>query len=267
MMNRYLEQKLPAILSILACGGVIGTTALAIHNTKKAEDKIRSEETLQILKKLNGNEQIEGTKYKRDIYLKCHISTILSGIATCACIIGSNSLSQAHEAALISAYGLINESFERYRGKVIEHHGIEEHRKILDEIAAEDAKMVDIYSVGAFGSPSLSASQLSQHDEIQLFYDGFSKRYFKSTLARVLDAEYNLNRNFTLGDVVLLNDWYAFLGLEQSIEGNELGWFLGMEDEYMWLDFDHDQRYLEDGTPYIYINMELVPSTNWQEEW
>ena len=249
-MKKIFEEHLPEILSYLACGGVFGTAFLAIKNTQKAEKK-----------------KAEGVTDKKDIYLKSYWPTVLSAVATCGCILGSNGLNEAHKVALASACSMVGESYSQYRNKVIERHGIEEHKEILNSIAAENCKPVDIYSYGSFSSAGLSAYDLSKDDKVQLFYDGFSRRYFNSTLARVMDAEYNLNRNFCLGDVVSLNDWYAFLGLEQTIEGNELGWFLGCEDEYFWLDFDHEERHLEDGTPYIYICMGLEPSTKWQEAW
>lgn len=267
-MREFIERNLPKILSVLACGGVLGTTYLAVTNTAKAEEELKQERVKSLMKSLDDYSELpEIKKQRRDIYLKHHVSTIASAVATCICIVGSNHLSEMHQAALISAYELINESYGQYRSKVIEHHGIEEHRKILNELAVERANPVNIYSRGSFGCPSLSTAELSKDDKLQLFYDGFSKRYFESTLARVMDAEYNLNRNFCLGEAVPLNEWYEFLGLEQTIEGNELGWFLGVEDEYLWLDFDHDLRYLPDGTSYIYVNMELAPSTRWQEEW
>lgn len=264
-MIHFIKRNLPKILVTISCGGVVGTSILAIKNTQKAEEELNIEKT--VYNSLNGDNSIDDFKsYKRDVYLKHHITTILSAGATCLCIIGSNHLNKRHELALISVCNLLSETYSDYRHKVIEHHGVEEDRQILHEIAVEHAKPVDIYSCGAFAVPSLSTAELSRSDYLQLFYDGFSRRFFKSTLARVVDAEYNLNRNFCLGDVIPLNEWYEFLGLEQTIEGNELGWFLGVEDDYLWLDFSHERRYLDDGTPYIYIDMMLPPSIKWQEE-
>ena len=35
-------------------------------------------------------------------------------------------------------------------------------------------------------------------DENRLFYDEYSRRYFESSVSRVLQAEYHLNRNFVM---------------------------------------------------------------------
>lgn len=247
-MNKTIERYLPSALSVLSCGGVIGTAYLSAENTKKYE------------------KEIVNSTSKKKTFFKCYWQTILSASATCGCIILSNDISEVARAGLVSACGFISESFAKYREKVIEHHGIEEHKRILNEIAAEECKPVELYSYGALFSPCLNACNLSKDDKVQLFFDGFSRRFFKSTLARVIDAEYNINRNFTLGDVVSLNDWYDFLGLEQTIEGNELAWYMGIEDEVFWLDFDHEERYLDDGTPYVYLTMAYEPNTRWQEE-
>ena len=255
----YLKKYAPTVLSFLACGGVVGTGVLAVKNYKKANERITMEKIEQ------GRKLTE--KEETRLYIQSQIPTILTATATMACIMGSNGLNAHYQAGLISAYGLINESYKEYRDKVIEFHGPEEHKRIIDSIAAENANPPYINARGAFSAPSLDASELSKEDQMLLFYDEFSKRYFRSTLAAVIQAEYHINRNWCLGEVVTLNEWYEFLGLEQTIEGNELGWFMGAEDEYFWLDFDHEVKHLEDGSFYVSISVEYPPTTDWQELW
>lgn len=260
-----LKKNMPTILSFLACGGVIGTAVLAVKNQEKAKSEMLNHlitvegESIDIEKPLTEKE-------KAKIYIKAHIPTALMGVATMACILGSNKLNRNQQAALISAYGLLNESYKDYRNKVIEFHGEEEHKKILKSIAAEKANVPYINSPGAFSAPSLNAGEYSKNDKEQLFYDYYSKRFFTSTLAAVIQAEYHINRNWCLGAIVLLNDWYDFLGISQTIEGNELGWYICAEDEYFWLDFTHEPGVLEDGTEYIIISMDYEPSLKWQGE-
>ena len=162
---------------------------------------------------------------------------------------------------------MLNESFGRYRNKVIQRHGIEEHHEILNELAQENRERMDICVYGAFSSPSLNGALISKDDRVYPVHDAYSNRWFKATIAEIMDAQYHVNRNLCLGEVVLMNDYYHFLGLEQTIEGNELGWFLGSEDDYYWIDFDNELKHLADGTEYIDIFIEYPPSTSWQEEW
>ena len=56
------------------------------------------------------------------------------------------------------------------------------------------------------------------------FYEPLSTRYFERTINEVLEAEYHLNRNFILRGEVSLNEFYEFLGLEKTDDGNKYGW-------------------------------------------
>lgn len=249
--NVNLKRYLPIVLSVLGCAGVGATAYVAVQNNKKYEKEVKNTEE----------------KDKPVIFMKCYYPTFLVGLGTVGCILGSGVLSYNHQARLISAYGLLNESYGRYKNKVIEHHGIEEHRKILNEIAFEDRKKVDLYVQGAFSCPCLNSAALSVDDRVYPVHDAYSNRWFKATISEIIDAEYHLNRNMCLGEVVLVNDYYNFMGLEQTIEGNELGWYLGNEDDYYWIDFSNELAHLPDGTEYIEIFIEYAPTTKWQEDW
>lgn len=266
MKAHYIKLKkyLPSILSFLACGGVVGTAVLAVKNHEKAKS-----EMINYLIPMDGKpipiDKELTEKERTRIYIKAHITTALMGIGTMACILGSNKLNKNAQAAMISAYGLLNESYRDYREKVIESYGIEEHKKILTSIAAEKANKPYI-NTGTFDAQSLGAGQINTDEKEILFYDSFSKRYFTSTLSSVIQAEYHVNRNWCLGAIVLLNDWYSFLGITQTVEGNELGWYMGAEEDYFWLDFDHEPGQLDDGTEFIAIHMVYEPTLAWQGE-
>lgn len=75
------------------------------------------------------------------------------------------------------------------------------------------------------------------------FYDPFSMRYFERTIDEVLEAEYHLNRNFILRGDASVNEFYRFLGLEETPDGDEYGWSqcVGFDVYgYQWIDFYHD---------------------------
>ena len=86
-----------------------------------------------------------------------------------------------------------------------------------------------------------------------IFYEPFSGTYFRSTLSRVLQAEYHFNRNFVLGEVLTLNDWYSYLGLPKRHNGDDYCWdccSLGC-DNITWIDFNHIIRSNDEGDYYI----------------
>ena len=94
-------------------------------------------------------------------------------------------------------------------------------------------------------------------DDLLLFYDEWSNRYFWKTFAEVKEAEYHLNRNLALRYDVELNEFYEFLGLEPTAFGAENGWSLeagGQWYGYSWIDFEHELVESDDpDTPDFYM--------------
>ena len=82
-------------------------------------------------------------------------------------------------------------------------------------------------------------------DELHLFYDSLSQRYFNATFSDVLLAELHTNRNFTINSEVALKDFYVFLGLDTPDELKDLGWFVC--DYYYFIDFTHTKTLIDDG--------------------
>lgn len=234
-----LKKASPTILSILATLGMVGTTVMAVRSTPKAIRLIKEDSI-----KKHGND-LEFTKKEAIISAwRCYIPSLIIGASTIACIFGSNFINKKQKAALIGAYSLISNSYREYKEKVVELYGEETHKKIMESLAVEKAKKIDIRAHSWFSSSSLIDAD-DDGDEIKLFYDRISDRYFKSTLSRVINAEYNLNRNFVLGGGAYLNNFYDFLGIDPIKEGDVIGW--GIDDEFYWIDFDHQLVKLDDG--------------------
>ena len=68
---------------------------------------------------------------------KCYIPTAAFGLSTIACIMGANALNSRKQAALTSAYALINQSYKEYKDKLKELYGEEAHNAIVDSIVSE----------------------------------------------------------------------------------------------------------------------------------
>ena len=94
----------------------------------------------------------------------------------------------------------------------------------------------------------------------------FSKRYFESTVAQVLEAEYHLNRNWCLGASVYVNDFYNFLGMPTIPGGDELGWHWIYSDGLSWIDFNHHKTILEDGLEVYVIDFVYSPQLETDED-
>ena len=247
----YLRKASPTILSGLGAAGVIVTSVLAVRATPKALRKIRADSKTNHDGDPEAYNKLEAVKSA----WACYIPAAISGTATIFCIFGANVLNKRQQAALTSAYALLNDSYNNYKDKLKELYGEEAHQKIVDAIAAEKAKDVYITSTGLLRNSSLDFDEHDPNDE-RLFYDVFSNRYFESSINRVIQAEYHLNRDFVISGYLPVNHFYELLGLAPLESGNSVGW--SIDDGLYWIDFNHSKVTLDDGLEVLVIDMDWV---------
>lgn len=249
--QQFLKRNSATILTFVGGAGVVATAVLAVKATPKALRRIEE------AKEEKGAEltKLEVVKVAAPSY----VPTAAVGVSTLACIFGANVLNKRHQAALISAYALIDNSYKEYKKKLTELYGEEAHEKIVDAIAVEKSKDPDIHCSNLTSSCDLSTEEGAS--EPVLFYDEYSGRYFEAPIERVITAEYHLNRNFVLRGGAILNEFYDFLGLEPTEYGSTVGW--AVEDEFYWIDFNHRKTVLDDGLEVYIIETPYGPSPDY----
>lgn len=256
--GHHLKKASPTILSCLGVLGVAATTILAVKATPKALEQV---EEAKEAKNLENSENLTRMETIAACW-RCYIPAAATGIATIGCILGANVLNRRQQASLASAYALVSRSYNDYKRKVKELYGEDTHKRIIETLAAEKADNMHITSCGVVSNSSLDFEDAEE--ELRLFYDSFSERYFQATISQVLQAEYHLNRNFALmGGFVPLNMFYEFLGIEPRQDLAGLGWWVS--DELYWVDFNHSKAMVDDGLTgeiecYI-IDMAYTPTT------
>lgn len=238
----YLKKNASTILTVVGGAGVVGTTVLGIKATPKALS------LLDNAKQEKGEELT--TMEKVQVAAPVYIPTAISGVATIACIFSANILNKRHQAALTSAYALLDNSYKEYRAKVSELYDESVDLKIRDEIAKDKYEEVEV-----------------KEDE-QLFYDDFSNRYFLSTPAKVLEAEFKVNRDIQKRGWATLNNYYESLDIDDFDEDYGLGWSEGGNYDHYWqseVDFNHRTVIRENGTQYTAIMMLQEPYPSYYE--
>lgn len=224
----FCKRNAPTILTCVGAVGVVATSILAVKATPKAT---------KLLKQAEEDKGEELTKM--DIVRvagPAYIPAIVTGVSTIACIFSANVLNNRQQAAITSAYALLDRSYKDYKKKVDELYGEAAGIRVREEIARDKYEEEDVFD--------------EEDDGKELFYDYFSERYFRSTLAKVRDAEYELNRYIVMQDYAYLNDFYEQLGLPPIDSGLELGWTPGgNEARYWqsWVDFIHEKVVTDDG--------------------
>ena len=244
---RQIYRSSPTILTVVASIGVIVTTITAVRATPKAVKLLKEAE----LEKGENLTKVEIIRVAGPSY----IPSALLGISTIVCIFGANTLNQKKQASLMSAYAMLNESYKQYRKSAKIVYGEDADDKIHAEMA-KDA-MVSTYDWGY----QVYNMDMDSESERLLFYDLSSKKYFRTTMAAVLNAQYHVNRNLAVRGDCSLNEYLSFLGVEGIDGGNNLGWdisYMAEEMECYWLDFDNYKSTLEDGLECIIIDTMAV---------
>lgn len=237
-----LRRFSPTILTGLGVIGVVGTAVLSVRATPKALQLIKARKDELETDRLTPKELMVTT-------WKCYIPSALVGASTIACIIGIGVLDKRNQAALTSAYAMVNESYKQYRQAAKKVYGEDADSKIHAEMA-KDAMITD----GCWGYQTYNMDMDAESERI-LCYDMFSKKYFNTTMAAVINAQYHINRNLQLRGYCTLNEYYEFLGISGVDLGDEMGWNLQgiYEGGEMWLDFDNRKTTLEDGLECVII--------------
>lgn len=246
-MSNNFKKAAPVILSIAGIGSMIGSIIFSVKATPKAE-KIISERQAEKAEPLTKKEIVKAV-------WKCYIPTAALGLSAIACVIFSNAISAKRANAAAAALAGLAGTYEAYRTKVKEKCGEKVHEEIMNEIVVEKAKDQKLYSFAFAGPASLD---FDEPEEELLFYDEYGGRYFHSTISRVLQAEYHLNRDFAIGGGVSLSEFYDFLGIEHSEATDNIGWDL--ESGIAWLDFNHRKIKTDDGLEVHCIEMVFKPN-------
>ena len=237
--KQFLNQNSSTILTCLGGAGVVVTSVLAVKATPKA------------LKLLETAKEKKGEKLTSFEIIRTvgpiYIPAVLMGVSTIACIFGANILSKRNQAALMSAYALLDNSYKEYKKKVIELYGEEADLEIKTSIAKDKYEEIDI----------------EVKDDKKLFYDFYSCRYFESTDEIVRKAEYDLNMELSIMGYASLNDFYDLLKIEKIDGGDNLGWSAVKNIEYSWqswIGFVHKKVIMDDGLEccIIYIQSEPI---------
>lgn len=223
----FLKRNSATILTCVGAAGVVVTTVSAVKATPKA---------MALLEVARGEKGEDLTKWE---IVKTagpvYIPAIIFGASTITCIFGANVLNKRQQAALASAYALLNKTHNIYKEKVNDLYGEEADQNVRTEIAKDRYEDEPPVTLG---------------EDEELYYDEFGERYFNATPYKVQFAEYRLNRDIQTQGWSTLNDFYESIGIEPIDGGDALGWSEGgnyAKYWQSWVDFNHHKVVMDDG--------------------
>lgn len=241
---KFLKRNGSTILTCLGGAGVVVTSVMTAKATTKAFKLL--EETKE--------EKGEDLSVKEIIKVTgpVYIPAVITGAATISCIFGANILNQRKQAALTSAYALLDQSYKNYKKKVDELYGEGSDREIKDELAKD----------------KYEENKYPLEGNKRLFYDEFSERYFESTTEDLLRAENELNRIANDMGGAYLNDFYDLIGLDPVDFGDYLGWSTcELYETYWssWIHFEHSKAIMDDGLEVTIVTITTEPTFGFED--
>lgn len=261
-----LSKHSPAMLSVIGGVGVVATAVLASQETLRVKEVI--EPHVENLELISATLEDESKQYSdqdalhdrtviyarlgRDL-LKLYAPALVVGVLTVASIAASHRISAKRIAGLTAAYGALDQSYRRYRGRVEQALG-EEGMKELDTKIREQAKKdiaerrkpdADISEIGDSVFDLAGASQYAVlYDENAATWN--KNRNLSTSILRAQESYANDLLNCR--GYVMLNEVYAGLGLPQTSAGAVVGWIRkddGGADGYITFG-DWDANYFDD---------------------
>lgn len=240
----FVKKNGSTILTCVGSAGVVVTSIMAVKATPKA---------IMLLDDARTEKGDDLTKFEKVMVAgPAYIPAVVVGVSTIACIFGANALNKRQQAALMSAYALLNNSYKEYKSNVANLYGEEADSRVREEIAKD----------------KYTGNDKSNDNDNVLFYDEFSGRYFESTTTDILKAEYEINKKISGCGGAYLNDFYHALGLDPTEYGGHLGW--SASDLYemyqeQWLNFNHEKFMLDDGLEGYIITFSQEPIPGFED--
>lgn len=213
-MRLAVSKHSPEILLTFGITGMITTTVLAVKVTPKALRLIEERKHELEVDTLTPVETVKTT-------WKCYVPAVISGTASVACLIGSNSVNAKRNAALATAYKLSETAFAEYREGTLAEVGEKKERAIRDKVSAKQIQE----------NPVSKTEIIVTGKGKTLFFEPLSSRYFYSTIDLINRAVNKLNKDiicdpFDTG--VTVNDFYTEIGIPTTATGDNLGWRLNI---------------------------------------
>lgn len=205
--QKFLTEHTPEILTGIGAAGVVVTAVFSAKATPKALKAVEEKKKELHVDKLPFKETLKCT-------WKYYVPAALSGAASIACIIGSNTVHAKRYSALAAAYKLSETAITEYREKVIEKIGEKKEQEVHDAIVKDRIAK----------NPPINGEIIRTGKGDTLCYDNTGGRYFYSSREEIERIANELNRKMNNGEEISLNEFYGELGLFGTQIGYIIGW-------------------------------------------
>ena len=233
-----ISKHSPEILTGIGIAGMAVTVFTAVKATPKA---------MKIIEEQKPETKLDVVKAT----WRCYIPTVVTGVASTACLIGASSVNARRNAALAAAYNISQAALIEYKDKVVETIGETKEQVIRESIAKDKIEKI----------PVANNEVIVTDKGDSLCCDLVFGRYFRSNRDAIQKAENRVNRTLVTDMYASLNDFYEELGLPPTEIGYELGW--NIDDREIRVEYS--SILASDGTPCLAISYNVAPRYNYSK--
>lgn len=239
-----LKSASPTILVAAGIAGVVGTVYLASKATLKAQPVAAElSDELDRIDEQDTKARVEAISNSAKKLIKLYSPSLVLGAASIACILGGHGILSRRNAILGASLTAVQQTFDRYRNRVIDAIGAEKEYAI--RYPDPEKVGVEVSRVGEDGATENGLS-LSRRDYsiYARFFDESSPHFCKTAEYNLLflsGAQRRANDRLRANGHIFLNEVYDILGLPHSQVGQLVGWIYQTEDGDGYVDFGfHD---------------------------
>lgn len=244
-----LNNHSPEIMLVAGTVGIVTAAVMACKATLKVNDIL--DEAKENVEKIHevaddpkyAEQYTEGDK-KKDIaivytrtglnFAKIYGPAVILGVASLACIIGSNHILQKRNLALAAAYMTEHTGFKEYRERLIERFGADLDRELKYNIKTQQIEETVIHEDGTESTVTreVEVAHINKNSQYARFFDDGCLGWVKNAemnLYTVLQVQNWANEKLQTDKYLFLNDVYDAFGIPKTQAGQEVGWIYDEE--------------------------------------
>lgn len=239
-----IKKHSPEILLVTGTVGVVASTVMACKATLKVEEIVdEAKEKIDTIHQVSADptmaEKYSEEDGKKDLaivytqtavkFVKLYGPSVTIGVASLACMIGSNRILNKRNAALAAAYAAVDKSFKEYRGRVIERFGKQMDRELRYNIKAQEIEetTVDANGKETITKKTVDVMDPNSYSQYAIVFDdsneGWDPDPERSKYFLIQQQNWANERLKSRGHL-FLNEVYDMLGAKRTKAGAQVGW-------------------------------------------
>lgn len=245
-----IKKHSPEILLAAGVAGVVTSGVMACKATLKVNDIL--DETKDTIEKIHEvasdpdmKEKYTEEDSKKDLaivytqtavkMIKLYGPSVLLGVASIGCIVGSNRILNKRNVALAAAYTAVDKSFKEYRGRVIERFGKQLDKELRYNIKAQEIEEVSVDENGkeTVKKSTVEVMDPNNYSQYSIVFDDGNEGWDtdpERTKYFLIQQQNWANERLKARGHLFLNEVYDMLGAQRTKAGAQVGWVYDEEN-------------------------------------